>query len=321
MIKNLFLLLLATLAVSCVPGFTLPTDFSNRSPRVAYEKKLKREFPSLAGWQAAHDNALLQPRDIKLPHGGKGNFDLVAFPVYSYRFELQAGEVIDAQVITDSIGQDVFVDLYSAMDSTEPIASNAHESRSLEFAVRETGTFVLTIQPQAGADYKCTVLINKRPLYAFPVAGKGNSAIQSFWEAPRDGGKRRHEGIDIFAKKGTPVVAVTDGFISDTSDRGLGGKQVWQRAGMFGNSIYYAHLDRIAVEAGVSVKAGDTLGYVGNTGNAKGGPAHLHFGIYEGWQGAVDPLPFVYRHEQLTADQFLDRPSKNKYKGRRTVKG
>lgn len=301
-----------------MPGFNLPNNFPTRSPRVAYEKKLTRKFPMLAGWQAAHESALLKPREVKLPHGGRGNFNLTAFPVYSYKFDLQAGEVLEAEVLADSLGQNIFIDLYAANDKTDPIESNGRNTNSLQFTVRESKSYVLTIQPEAGADNKCIVLINKRPVYGFPVAGKGNSAIQSFWEAPRDGGKRRHEGIDIFAKKGTPVVAVTDGYVTDTGDRGLGGKQVWQRAGMFGNSIYYAHLDRIAVAAGTAVKTGDTLGFVGNTGNAKGGAPHLHFGIYEGWQGAVNPLPFVYQYKQLVAADFQERP---KVKIRKTVRG
>jgi murein DD-endopeptidase MepM/ murein hydrolase activator NlpD len=315
--KILMLLSLAVLAFSCVPTFNLPNTF-NTSPRISYEKKIKRSFPELAGWQQAHDNALAAPRSISLPHGGKGVFKINGFPVYSYRFDLQAGEVLNTEVLTDSLQNNVFIDLYQTDNITEPIQSNSRNVNSLEFTVRETGTFLLTVQPEANAAYKCTVLINKRPLYAFPVAGKSNAAIQSFWEAPRDGGKRRHEGIDIFAKRGTPVVAVTDGIISDTGDRGLGGKQVWQRSGLFGNSIYYAHLDRIAVAAGSTVKTGDTLGYVGNTGNAKGGPTHLHFGIYEGWQGAVNPLPFVYRHKQIEAKDIEGRTFSKKS---RTVKG
>lgn len=307
--------MLAAVTFSCMPAFN--TSPFNASPRTSYEKKLKRNFPELADWQRAHENALAAPRSINLPHGGNGIFKSDGFPVYSYRFDLQVGEVIDAQVIANAVDQNIFIDLYRTGDTSEPIESNSQNVNSLEYPVPQNGTYVLTIQPEAGADYRCTVLINKRPLYAFPVAGKGNSAIQSFWEAPRDGGKRRHEGIDIFAKRGTPVLAVTDGTISDTGDRGLGGKQVWQRAGLFGNSIYYAHLDRIAVAAGQAVKTGDTLGFVGSTGNAKGGPPHLHFGIYEGWNGAVNPLPFVYRHKQIAENDIEGTFPKKA----RTVKG
>ncbi len=72
----------------------------------------------------------------------------------------------------------------------------------------------------------------------------------------------------------------------------MGGKQVWLRDGIFGQSLYYAHLDSILVSGGKRVKTGDTLGLVGNTGNAKTTSPHLHFGIYT-TNGAIDPLPFV----------------------------
>jgi hypothetical protein len=66
-------------------------------------------------------------------------------------------------------------------------------------------------------------------------------------------------------------------------------------------SLYYAHLDKQLVEAGQRVKKGDTLGLVGNTGNARFTPSHLHFGIYN-YHGAVDPWPFVNKAIK-TADE------------------
>ena len=110
--------------------------------------------------------------------------------------------------------------------------------------------------------------------------------------ASRDNGGRSHEGVDIFASRGTPVVAATEGFITRTGNTGLGGKQVWQRDGRLGNSLYYAHLDSIMVQGGAQVKTGDTIGLVGSTGNAEGGAPHLHFGIYA-LGGATDPYPYL----------------------------
>ena len=121
--------------------------------------------------------------------------------------------------------------------------------------------------------------------------------MQSFWAASRDGGKRSHEGIDIFAPRGTPLLAITDGRITSTGDRGLGGKQVWLRDGLFGKTMYYAHLDSINVAEGQRVKLGDTIGFVGNTGNAKTTAPHLHFGIYKGGTGPVNPYPYVKQTE------------------------
>ena len=125
----------------------------------------------------------------------------------------------------------------------------------------------------------------------FPVAGK-KSIIGSFWGAGRDGGKRKHEGIDIFARKGTPVVAVADGIVMEAGNTPRGGKTVWLRSFNDNFYYYYAHLDKHMVQFGETVKKGQHLGTVGNTGNAKLTPPHLHFGIYS-YTGAIDPLPYV----------------------------
>lgn len=66
---------------------------------------------------------------------------------------------------------------------------------------------------------------------------------------------------------------------------------MWQRSGIFGNALYYAHLDSIIATAGQRVKIGDTLGLVGN---ARTTPPHLHFGIYQRGRGAVNPLPYIF---------------------------
>jgi hypothetical protein len=125
----------------------------------------------------------------------------------------------------------------------------------------------------------------------FPVSG-ARSNIGSFFGDSRSGGKRKHEGIDIFAKKGTPVVAVCDGYITAVENGGLGGKTVWLRSEDGEWSAYYAHLDIQKVSTGQFVQQGDILGTVGNTGNAKYTPSHLHFGIYT-YSGAINPLPYV----------------------------
>ena len=97
--------------------------------------------------------------------------------------------------------------------------------------------------------------------------------------------------MDIFAKRGTPIVSATRGIVVSVRDGGLGGKQVWV-LGPGRERHYYAHLDDWAADlsTGQVVQPGDVLGYVGTTGNAQGTPPHLHYGIY-GTQGAYDPLP------------------------------
>ena len=137
---------------------------------------------------------------------------------------------------------------------------------------------------------------------AYPVAGK-RSNIGSFWGDVRDGGKRKHKGIDIFARKGTPVVAISDGIIVSKGSTPRGGKILWLKS--FSNPwlVYYAHLDQHKVKRGQIVKKGQVLGTVGNTGNARYTPSHLHFGIYS-WAGAINPLPYVKYSPKVPVQQL-----------------
>lgn len=126
-----------------------------------------------------------------------------------------------------------------------------------------------------------------------PVVGVTASHLYNSWGDARDGGRRKHRGIDIFAAKGTPVVAVTDGFISYIGDQPKGGNCLWLTTES-GASFYYAHLDRWAsgLYEGMEVRSGDLLGFVGNTGNAKTTPPHLHFGVNENDE-MVNPYPIL----------------------------
>ncbi|AKC87648.1 peptidase [Pseudoxanthomonas suwonensis] len=123
-----------------------------------------------------------------------------------------------------------------------------------------------------------------------PVQGVAAGRIADTFGAPR-GADREHAGVDIFAARGTPVVSTTRGVVVAIRERGLGGRQVWVY-GPAGEHHYYAHLDNWApaLAEGDVVQPGTVLGTVGNTGNARTTPPHLHYGIY-GRDGAVDPLP------------------------------
>ncbi len=126
--------------------------------------------------------------------------------------------------------------------------------------------------------------------FTFPVAGHGPQHVISVFGDKR-GSSRKHKGIDIKAPRGTQVVATTDGFIERVREGGSGGKQVYLRDGR-GRLYYYAHLDSWEVEEFAAVEAGDVLGTVGDTGNAKGTTPHLHFEVLLGKKKeAIDPLP------------------------------
>lgn len=128
---------------------------------------------------------------------------------------------------------------------------------------------------------------------SMPVEGIKSRQIQDTWGAARSEG-RKHQGIDIFAKRGTPVISATQGMVSQVGLDTLGGKVVWV-VGPQLSRHYYAHLDDYAAEIQVGdwIEVGEVLGYVGNTGNAKNTPPHLHYGIYLSGQGATNPYPYL----------------------------
>ncbi|BAN03735.1 M23 family metallopeptidase [Ilumatobacter coccineus] len=99
----------------------------------------------------------------------------------------------------------------------------------------------------------------------------GSSTFEDSWGWARSGG-RSHEGVDLIASRGTPIIAVRDGWANFTTSN-LGGRAVWLTADN-GDKFYYAHLDDWEGESR-TVAAGDVIGYVGSTGNAQG--PHLHF--------------------------------------------
>lgn len=113
------------------------------------------------------------------------------------------------------------------------------------------------------------------------------------WGAARSQG-RTHEGIDIFAPRDTPIQATTQGIVSKVGENNLGGKVV-VIVGPGGAGHYYAHLEDYAdISPNDWVDAGDIIGYVGDSGNAKGTPPHVHYGIYINGS-AVNPYPLLQK--------------------------
>lgn len=120
-----------------------------------------------------------------------------------------------------------------------------------------------------------------------PVKGK---RFDDTWGAARSQG-RRHEGVDIFAKKNTPIRSTTPGIVTKIGRNRLGGKVIGVQGP--GAWHYYAHLNKFArVRLYERVKEGQVIGYVGKTGNARTTPAHLHYGVYLP-SGAVNPYPLI----------------------------
>ena len=135
--------------------------------------------------------------------------------------------------------------------------------------------------------------------YVFPVFGP--AAFGNTFGAFRgDVEGKWHHGEDLVAPYGTPLLAVADGTLFSVGWNDVGGWRLWLRDGA-GNEFYYAHLSAYSplAIAGKRVRAGDVLGFVGDSGDAAGGPPHLHFEIHPvdllhyGYDGAVAPYPFL----------------------------
>lgn len=187
---------------------------------------------------------------------------------------------------------EVFIDLLEKKESLNSVLSIQSSDTTFVYEDNSDQVLVLRLQPELLISGRVDIEIIDKPKLGFPVSGGNNKSIQSFWGVDRDGGARRHEGIDIFAKRNTPVLAVADGTISRVQETPIGGKVVWQRLSTLGQSIYYAHLDSQLVYEGQKVKKGEPVGLMGNTGNAISTAPHLHFGIYTAG-GAIDPLNYV----------------------------
>jgi murein DD-endopeptidase MepM/ murein hydrolase activator NlpD len=143
-------------------------------------------------------------------------------------------------------------------------------------------------------------MLQNRPSSSFviPVRGVGHRDLVDSFGDSRGGGARTHEGIDIFAPRGTPVVAATSGTIARISTTERGGLCLWIYSDS-GYDFYYAHLDRWrpGLAAGDRVKAGEVVGYVGNSGNAANGRCHLHFEIRDG-DSPLNPYSVLTNRER-----------------------
>lgn len=141
------------------------------------------------------------------------------------------------------------------------------------------------------------------PLLTVPIAGYPRARIVDSWGDPRENGLREHHGTDIMAPQGTPVIAAAPGTVEKLFySHGGGGITVYVRSPDRLWSYYYAHLSGYApgLHEGQVVKAGDPIGFVGDTGNAGAGNYHLHFGMQRmkpedgWWQGeAINPFPLL----------------------------
>jgi peptidoglycan LD-endopeptidase LytH len=295
MYKQIFaFILIITTAAACK---TTTAIFGKRTPHEQYADNLSKAGleQSAAGgkWFTAANKALNQPLSINLPYQETGYFDAAAPTAAGYRFSARRGDKVSIAVSKKPlVAFNLFMDLWQGANVSPRHIASADSTLQLTQNVDENGTYLLRLQPELLASGEYTLTITTGPSLAFPISPKDKPRIISVWGVDRDGGARRHEGIDIAAAKRTPLLACADGYINSTRENNLGGKVVFLRPDGKDYSLYYAHLDEVLVQEGQRVRQGDTIGRVGNTGNAAHTVPHLHFGIYT-YDGAINPLPFI----------------------------
>ncbi|RYY55300.1 MAG: M23 family peptidase [Chitinophagaceae bacterium] len=277
------------------------TPLSLSSKKTAHEKYSQGlKDAGLAGstlgaaWISAGEKSLTLPATVTLPYREKGFFPADRPSAAGFSFTAKKGEMVNIRLdVTPSTGYRVFLEIWQLSGSNRDLLADTDSlPGNISYEVRSDGTYTLRVQPELLQSVGYTLNIGTSPSLAFPVRSQDNPKASSFWGADRDGGRRSHEGVDIFAKKRTPAVAIADGRVTRVNENELGGKVVWMRPDGKDYTLYYAHLDSQMVTDGQRVRTGDVLGLIGNTGNARTTPAHLHFGIYASG-GAVNPWPFI----------------------------
>ncbi len=289
-------------AGACESSARFRDRFRDMTPREAYEAGLAEaglaETALVRDWVAAGRRAVESAAAVAMPFQESGFVTAEAPGAAGYRVDLPRGRKLLVEIEMDAGSEArVFFDLFREADEPDnplrPVFSSDSTPLAYVHQPWRGGTYLLRLQPELlrGGSYRVT--IRQEAQFGFPVEGRGMRAIGSVFGAPRDGGRRLHRGVDIFAPRGTPVLSATPGRVSRVETTELGGKVVWVRDTLRHASVYYAHLDSQTVQRNQEVRTGDTLGLVGNTGNARTTPPHLHFGIYRRGEGAVDPAPFL----------------------------
>ncbi len=255
--------------------------------------------------------ALSQALVVSIPYSEMFYVDHAEPDAFGYRFELKKGQKVKIKSeITSKDSLKVFMDVFRIRDTLNTswyrIASTSKDSLYIEFVARMNAEYILRIQPELLCDIQCFLKIEKESSLGFPVIGTNKSAIQSFFGDPRDGGRREHHGVDIFASRHTDIIASANGYVGRTGNRGIGGRHVWIYYPELAAHCYYAHLETVVVKSGMKIKAGTKLGTVGNSGNARFTPPHLHFGVYQSGFGPIDPYYYIATEYIKANDDPID---------------
>jgi len=267
-----------------------------------------KETPLAKEWIKAGEQALKDSIAVSLPFTEAGFFESAKPQARAYRFRVHAGQVLTISgKIKTLFPARLFADLFVWKEDRWQSLVHADSGLNLVQEFSKEEVCLLRIQPELLSDTWYALTITTHPALINPVKGATNKSIGSFYGNARDEGKRSHEGVDIFASRGTPVIAPADGMVYSVGTNNLGGKVIWLYDLQRGQTYYFAHLDSQWVSMSMNIKQGDTLGQVGNTGNARSTAPHLHFGIYR--NGSLDPLHYIQTTSSISSmllDTSLD---------------
>jgi murein DD-endopeptidase MepM/ murein hydrolase activator NlpD/SH3-like domain-containing protein len=277
--------------------------FGPRSPHSQYADGLKKaglDHSSLGQkWLTAAEKCFTDSTFVPIPYRESGFFAAEIPQAVCVRFKPKRGQKVTIHINIRSAQTLFFAELWRVPEEgKEPkLLAVADSTLTIIYEQERDRELMLHLQSELLVSVSFTLTIVADPSLAFPVPGNDGTKVGSFWGDARDAGKRSHEGIDIFDTFRTPVIAASDGIVTRVNENRLGGKTVWLNPAGKSYMLYYAHLDSQIAKPLQQVNKGDTLGLMGNTGNAKHTPTHLHFGIYA--NGAVDPLPFVQQVSKI----------------------
>lgn len=309
----LVLLLAGSLGLLLLEPFSRPAEeplVNNLTPGNSWGEYLDRlNEPALAGslvsrrWQRASEAAVRHASPIETPYRESVTLAGGQEVALGYLVDLRHGEELTVTVsgADGDLGELLFVDLLQVDEryggfATPRVGERTHttgRSEALGFSAMEDGEFLLRLQSKPLTAVEFNLEITRGPIYRFPVEGADPGDIWSVFGDARGGGRRIHHGIDIFAPRGTVLLAATDAYVARIGNRTLGGRIVTLHDRERDIYLYYAHLENWLVEEGSFVRAGEPIGTMGNTGNARFTPPHLHIGLYHGWWSRpIDPWNF-----------------------------
>jgi murein DD-endopeptidase MepM/ murein hydrolase activator NlpD len=294
----------ALLLSGCAAGerHASPRPTAVRSERDVYAASVRVDPMRLRAWEDASRRALRS--GVEITPSYRERIALPSDEAYAvaYSVMMVRGQRLRVSVAAAD-GAAVFTDMFHHVGSDifRPVHWERQSSGGGTFVARTDGEYVLRVQPPIGAGGVFDVAVLGGGSLVFPVAGASVASIGSVFGDPRDNGARAHEGVDIFAPRGTTVVAVTDGTVRQSRNTPTGGLVIWQSDAASSLTYYYAHLDELLVREGAYVRAGDPIGRVGNTGNARAARPHLHFAIYRPGTIALDPMPLLAARAETDA--------------------